>query len=138
MMKAVLATAAALLLQSAATATSVGDRVTANFIAQQGMPLTQADAETAGWNVAGTSSECNELYGVRYRRSPRVSPTVLYDSRGQIAGIQWGFNTTNGFPLHPQSSVISPPYFPPSSANSQEEGIWTLTAYVHLCHTVRD
>ena len=113
-----------------AAAGSIGDRVAVNFFAMQGMPLTVAEAETAGWSrVGGAGATCNPLYGLRYRRTPRLSPTMLYDSLGQVSGIQFAFNTSAGFPVYPGSSVISPPYFPPSASNGQEAGVWTTTMH---------
>jgi len=123
---------------STSSTPSIGDQLAVNFFAMQHMPLNLTAAKAQGWQQVGTNaSGCNSLYGRRFRKLPRLSPTLLFDSLGQIAGIQFAFNTSAGFPVYPGTGIISPPYFPPSSANSQEAGIWTATVHfsnpAHLC-----
>ena len=97
----------------AAAAASLGDRVSANFFFEASMPLSQDAAVAAGWTrvAAAANAACDPLFGVRFRKHPALSPTMLYDARGQLAGMQWGVNTTT-YPTAPCSSVGAPYWYP--------------------------
>ena len=98
-----------------------------------GLPLSKTDAVAAGW-VETEGNSCDPLYGVRLRHPARANPTVLFDLREQIAGVQFVVNHTAGFggspvgfPLWPGSNVRGP-YFHPSNASG--DALWYLTAHL--------
>jgi hypothetical protein len=103
---------------------SIGDRVQANFFAGAGMPLTASAAAAANWTAVGDGA-CHPLYGRRYRVGKRLTPTMLYDHLGQVAGMQFAVDAGGGYPLYPASSVSSPPWFP----SADEGGLWVATAH---------
>jgi len=105
------------------TVASLGDRVVANFGFEIPMPLTRKDASASGFLLVDTnSSTCDPLYGYRYRQGSALSYTMLYNHRGDIAGMQWGFNTTT-YPTFPCSNVGSK-YF-----HQTDDDVVSVTAY---------
>ena len=69
------------------------------------MPLSQSAAVAAGWSQVGHG--CDPVFGLRFRKSPALAPTMIYDARGQVAGMQWGVNTST-YPTAPCSSIGGP------------------------------
>lgn len=117
--------AATLLLvaaHAAAAAASIGDRVQANFFALVDMPLNATGAAADGWEEVGDG--CSALYGRRYRRNGRLSPTMLYDHLGQVAGIQFAVDTAI-LPPYPASSIKAGRWFPESPGSD----VYVLTAH---------
>ena len=121
-------------------AASIGDRLNANFFFQAGMPLTRDEAVAAGWTEVSNSAEagnistsnCNNLFGIRYRKLPALAPTMLFDALGQLAGMQWGVDS-RVYPTYPCSSV-GPPFW-----QETEPNIMSTTVYFSdpegLCST---
>lgn len=100
-----------LLLLQTASASSIGDRVQANFFALVDMPLNTTSAAEEGWEkVGGDDAPCSALYGHRYRRGGRLSPTMLFDHLGQVAGIQFAVDTSV-LPMYPSSSIKAEQWF---------------------------
>ena len=72
---------------------SLGDRLNANIWTQDPLPLSAASAAEKGWmhlNASITSSGdpmCDAEYGQRYRLGDRLTPTLMFDSKGRLAGI---------------------------------------------------
>ena len=74
---------------------SISDRVQANFFAGAGMPLTASAAAAGNWTAVGDGA-CHPLYGRRYRVGKRLTPTMLYDHLGQVAGMQLAVDAGSG------------------------------------------
>ena len=81
-----------------------------------GLPPNQTAAVAAGW-VTAHGVQCNAIYGVRFRHPSRPNPTLMFDRRGRLAGLQfevdhtpgWG-GSASGYPVWPGSNV-KPPYW---------------------------
>jgi hypothetical protein len=118
---------------SSESTTSIGDRVQANFFALVDMPLTTTQATQQGWTrIEKDHTACNQLYGFRYRYKNRLSPTMLFNHIGQVAGIQFAIDTTTGPPLYPGSSLKAfptGPVFQQSSDVPNEQHVYIFTAH---------
>lgn len=82
---------------------SLGDRVAAGIWAQKDQPLTVLAALKQGWTAMDTDA-CHSRYGRRYRLGARLSPTLMFDNLGTLAGMQITVDT-NTFPLYPESNL---------------------------------
>lgn len=91
---------------SCAAASSVGDRLNVGIWIQDSMPLNTSIAEEDGWAQVGDSA-CDVLYGRRYQLDGRLTPTLLFDNTGTLAGIQIVTNTST-FPLWPDTNLKAP------------------------------
>jgi len=115
---------------------SLGDGVwgvTAGIWDQQKMPLTEALARDAGWTLVDDDCcgglddlQCwaqfalgkAQLYGKRYRLGTRLTPTLMYDHREQLAGMQITVDTES-FPLYPDSNLDDSQYMKVGPGSSE-------------------
>lgn len=94
----------------AAATPSLGNMLASNIWKQDPLPLTAIDALRAGWSlVNNNSNQCDQFFGQRYRLGHRLTPTIMYDKLGQLAGLETAVNT-DSFPLFPDSNLASPPF----------------------------
>eukprot|EP01006_Ploeotia_vitrea_P046714 TRINITY_DN67056_c5_g5_i2.p1 TRINITY_DN67056_c5_g5~~TRINITY_DN67056_c5_g5_i2.p1 ORF type:complete len:445 (+),score=182.59 TRINITY_DN67056_c5_g5_i2:102-1436(+) len=105
-------------------ARSIGNQLKANFFALVDLPLSASQAKAMGWSEINPDGQCDSNYGHVYRYGKRLSPAVLFDHLGQVAGIQFAVDTRI-YPLYPGSSLKSPPAFP----SKHEKHIWVFTAH---------
>ena len=85
--------AAALLLPAltAAVPLSLGDRLIAGYPKQWSLPLTVSKATEAGWTAAsatGDPTACDPVSGRRFRFGELLTPTLIFDAMGSLAGVQ--------------------------------------------------
>ena len=73
---------------SFAAASSVEDRLEVGIFLQDSMPLDSTSAEQAGWTLVDGNASCDEFYGRRYQLDGRLTPTLLFDNTGVVAGLQ--------------------------------------------------
>ena len=105
---------------------SIGDRVVAGFRAREQIPLTVSEATDANWTaVAGDPAACDSVSGRRFRLGERLTPTLVFDNTGHLAGLQAAVSDTS-FPSYPHSNVRSPPFF------SASGDLATSTMSVHF------
>ena len=96
---------AALLFPAVTTAVpSLGDRVVAGFATQLHLPLSVSEATDAGWtSVTGDPKACDAVSGRRFRLGELLTPTLVFDNTGGLAGVQIVVNETT-YPSYPQSN----------------------------------
>ena len=83
--------AAALLLPAltAAVPSSLGDRLVAGAQKQWSLPLSVSKATEAGWTaVTGDPTACDPVSGRRFRFGELLTPTLIFDAMGSLAGVQ--------------------------------------------------
>ena len=98
--------AAALLLPAltAAVPPSLGDRLVAGAQKQWSLPLSVSKATEAGWTaVTGDPTACDPVSGRRFRFGELLTPTLIFDAMGRLAGVQVVVNETT-YPAYPQSN----------------------------------
>ena len=81
--------AAALLLPAltAAVPPSLGDRLVAGAQKQWSLPLSVSKATEAGWTaVTGDPTACDPVSGRRFRFGELLTPTLIFDAMGRLAG----------------------------------------------------
>lgn len=89
---------------------SLGNRVVANIWSPEALPLNEADCIAQGWTIINETASCDPLVGKRYRYQGFLTPTIMIDNLGLIAGIQMSIDTAT-FPVYPESNLRSPPFF---------------------------
>uniref|UniRef100_A0A7S0ZLZ6 DOMON domain-containing protein n=1 Tax=Noctiluca scintillans TaxID=2966 RepID=A0A7S0ZLZ6_NOCSC len=92
---------------SCAAASSVGDRLAVRYWTQDAMPLDVTSAVQDGWALVGGTASCDTFYGHRYQLDGRLTPTLLFDNTGVLAGMQVLTNTST-FPLYPDTNLKAP------------------------------
>lgn len=92
---------------SFAAASSVGDRLEVRIFLQDSLPLDSTSAEQAGWTLVDGNASCDEFYGRRYQLDGRLTPTLLFDNTGVVAGLQVLTNTST-FPMYPDTNLQAP------------------------------
>lgn len=84
------------------TRESIGNRLTAHIWKQKGMPWTDVEASEQGWQEVGAG--CHPSYGHQFQRPSVLTPTLMFDNTGHIAGMQFAVDTKT-FPLYPGSNL---------------------------------
>jgi len=104
---------------------SIGDRLLVTWPTYTTLPLTTTDAINGKWNAIDT--ECG-IYGYRYRDSTSDDAlTLLFDSLGNIAGVQVG---TTASPSQTTWGTFD------SIFEEQENGLLTTTIYLEDPKTI--
>jgi hypothetical protein len=99
-----LAAAALLLPALTAAVPSLGDRLVAGYAKQWSLPLTVSKATEAGWTAAtGDPTACDVVSGRQFRFGELLTPTLIFDAMGSLAGVQIVVNETT-YPSYPQSN----------------------------------
>jgi len=89
---------------SATKTQSLGSRLTAGIWAQNVMPQSVDEAlKSEDWAEVGSGS-CHPKFGRRFQRKGVMTPTLMYDNTGHIAGMQFAIDTET-FPLYPDSNL---------------------------------
>jgi len=104
-----------------------GDQLTAGTFAQKGLPQSMQEAVLSGeWEEVG-SGECHHQFGHRFQRKGVLIPTMMFDDKGHVAGIQYPVNTET-FPLYPDSNLKAYEWAQPTDLPPQF-GDYALTTF---------
>eukprot|EP00588_Corethron_pennatum_P016312 CAMPEP_0194306642 /NCGR_PEP_ID=MMETSP0171-20130528/3708_1 /TAXON_ID=218684 /ORGANISM="Corethron pennatum, Strain L29A3" /LENGTH=443 /DNA_ID=CAMNT_0039058453 /DNA_START=201 /DNA_END=1532 /DNA_ORIENTATION=+ len=107
---------------------SVGDRLIAGIWREAGMPLTLQSATSENWTAVDGQGNCTNGYGKRMRLNGRLTPTLLFDANGRLAGMQASVNTTK-FPLYPESNLVPVASKGLFMQDPLNDDVWSLTIH---------
>jgi len=114
---------------------SLGSILTANIWAQNVMPQSVDEAlKTADWAEVDAAKGCHPKFGRRFQRKGVMTPTLMYDNTGHIAGMQYAINTDE-FPLYPDSNLKAGESVVKTGL-SPDQGDYALTTYFMDPHKI--